>query len=58
MTTLCAAFQRVSAVAPDSVALRDIGDARTLTWREYAEQVREVAAGLAGIGVGHGDTVA
>ncbi|GAA3199394.1 hypothetical protein GCM10020255_103210 [Rhodococcus baikonurensis] len=58
MTTLCAAFQRVSAVAPDAVALRDIGDARTLTWREYAEQVREVAAGLAGIGVGHGDTVA
>ena len=58
MTTLCAAFQRVSAVAPDAVALRDIGDARTLTWRAYGEQVRDVAAGLAGIGVGHGDTVA
>lgn len=28
-----------------------------MTWREYAEQVRKVAAGLAGLGVRRGDTV-
>ena len=34
-----------------------LGDAQTLTWREYADQVRQVAAGLAGLGVRRGDTV-
>ncbi|WNG95212.1 fatty acid--CoA ligase FadD11 [Mycobacterium sp. ITM-2016-00318] len=55
--TLCEAFQRIAAVEPDAVALRTPGDAKTLTWREYAEQVRQVAAGLAGLGVKRGDTV-
>ncbi|MDI9914897.1 fatty acid--CoA ligase FadD11 [Rhodococcus sp. IEGM 1379] len=58
MTTLCSAFQRVSAVAPDAVAVRTIGGTQTLTWRDYADQVRDVAAGLTGIGVKRGDTVA
>jgi long-subunit acyl-CoA synthetase (AMP-forming) len=55
--TLCEAFQRTAAVDPDAVAVRTPGDSQTLTWREYAAQVRAVAAGLAGLGVGRGDTV-
>lgn len=33
------------------------GDAQTITWRQYADQVHQIAAGLAGLGVGRGDTV-
>ncbi|HZC52696.1 MAG TPA: fatty acid--CoA ligase FadD11, partial [Mycobacterium sp.] len=55
--TLCEAFQRTAAIDPDAVALRTPGDAQALTWRELAEQVRKVAAGLAGLGVRRGDTV-
>ncbi|WP_194833279.1 fatty acid--CoA ligase FadD11 [Nocardia sp. XZ_19_369] len=56
--TSCAAFQRVAAIDPDSVAVRSIGGAQSLTWRDYAAQVREVAAGLSALGIGRGDTVA
>ncbi|MFD7844582.1 fatty acid--CoA ligase FadD11 [Nocardia sp. NPDC059764] len=56
--TLPAAFQHTAAIDPDAIALRTPGDTRTLTWRDYARQVREVAAGLAAIGVTRGDTVA
>ena len=55
--TLCEAFERTAAIDPDAVALRTPGDTQTLTWREYADQVRQVAAGLAGLGVRRGDTV-
>ena len=55
--TLCEAFQRTAAIDPDAVALRTPGGAQTLTWRQYADQVRQVAAGLAGLGVRRGDTV-
>ena len=55
--TMCEAFQRTAAIDPDAVALRTPGGAQTLTWREYAAQVRRVAAGLAGLGVRRGDTV-
>lgn len=55
--TLCEAFQRTAAVDRDAVALRTPGGAQRLTWREYADQVRRVAAGLAGLGVTRGDTV-
>ena len=55
--TLCEAFQRTAAIDPDAVALRTVGDTQTLTWREYAEQVRRVTAGLAALGVRRGDTV-
>ncbi len=55
--TLCEAFQRTAAVDPDAVALRTPGGTQTLTWREYADQVRTVAAGLAALGVRRGDTV-
>ncbi|BBX73735.1 long-chain fatty acid--CoA ligase [Mycobacterium shinjukuense] len=55
--TMCEAFQRTAAIDPDAVALRTPGGAQTLTWREYAEQVRRAAAGMAGLGVKRGDTV-
>ena len=55
--TMCEAFQRTAAIDPDAIALRTPGGTQTLTWREYAEQVRKVAAGLAGLGVRRGDTV-
>jgi long-chain acyl-CoA synthetase len=55
--TLCEAFQRTAAIDPDAIALRTVGGSETLTWREYAAQVRQVAAGLAGLGVRRGDTV-
>jgi long-chain acyl-CoA synthetase len=55
--TLCEAFQWTASIDPDAVALRTPGGTQTLTWRELATQVRKVAAGLAGLGVGRGDTV-
>jgi long-subunit acyl-CoA synthetase (AMP-forming) len=55
--TLCEAFQRTAAIDPDAVALRTPHDTETLTWREYAAQVCQAAAGLAGLGVRRGDTV-
>ncbi|OBG94249.1 AMP-dependent synthetase [Mycobacterium sp. E3251] len=55
--TLCEAFQRSASIDPDAVALRTPGDTQTMTWSELAAQVRKVTAGLAGLGVGRGDTV-
>src|ERR1700739_4424511 len=55
--TLCEAFQRTALIEPDAVALRTVGDTQTMTWREFAEQVRQVTAGLAALGVRRGDTV-
>jgi long-chain acyl-CoA synthetase len=55
--TLCAAFQDTVARHPDKVALRTPDDSVAITWREYAQRVRSIAAGLAGLGVRHGDTV-
>ena len=44
----------------DRVALRhkDFGIWHRISWREYGARVREVAAGLISLGVGHGDRVA
>lgn len=56
--TAPAAFQATAAIDPDAIAVRDIGGTHTLTWRDYAAQVRATAAGLAALGVGRGDTVA
>ncbi|WP_168702830.1 AMP-dependent synthetase/ligase [Gordonia paraffinivorans] len=57
-TTLVEAFQATAADRPDSLALKAFGEDRSLTWSEYRTAVEEVAAGLADLGVGHGDTVA
>lgn len=56
-TTMCEAFQRTAVMDPDAVALRTPDGNQTMTWRDYAAQVRRVAAGLAGLGVRRGDTV-
>ncbi|KQZ75186.1 AMP-binding protein [Nocardioides sp. Root151] len=57
-TTVCAAFQRTVTVQPSAVALRTPGDAVSVTWQEYADRVRKVAAGLAELGLERGDTLA
>jgi len=57
-STLCAAFQATVAERPHEVALRTPGDVVRLTWAESAAEVQRLAGGLAGLGVGAGDTVA
>jgi len=56
--TLCEAFQLNVTRYGDRVALRTAGDVIAMTWREYGARVRSVAAGLAGLGVRRGDSVA
>src|SRR3954454_11326343 len=56
--TMCEAFQITVADHGDVPALRLPGGALEITWREYGERVRRTAAGLAALGVGHGDTFA
>jgi long-chain acyl-CoA synthetase len=56
--TLCEAFQGTVARRPDAVALRTWDGSIQFTWREYADRVAAIAAGLAGLGVGPGETVA
>jgi long-chain acyl-CoA synthetase len=55
--TVAGAFQATAAGRPSATALRTKDDEVSLTWGEYAERVRAVAAGLAALGVGRGDTV-
>lgn len=57
VATLCEAFQDTATKFADRVALRMPGDAATITWAQYAERVRTIAAGLARLGVKPGDTV-
>jgi long-subunit acyl-CoA synthetase (AMP-forming) len=56
--TVCEAFQRLAAQQPDRPALRTRDGSLELTWSQLAERVRSLAAGLAGLGIGKGDTVA
>jgi long-chain acyl-CoA synthetase len=56
--TVPAAFQRTAALYQGKPAVRTIDGSTTLTWAELAHEVRRAAAGLAGLGLGHGDTVA
>ena len=56
--TMCEAFQATAAARPDQVALRTLGGAVSITFAEYAERVKQLAAALHGLGVGRGDTVA
>jgi long-subunit acyl-CoA synthetase (AMP-forming) len=55
--SMCELFQASAAAHPDAVALRTPHNKVTITWREYAERVRQIAAGLAALGVRRGDTV-
>jgi long-chain acyl-CoA synthetase len=56
--TVAEAFQLTAAAHPDRCALRLKEDALAMTWREYADQVRSVAAGLAALGLEPGGTLA
>lgn len=56
-STLCEALQTTAAAYPDKVALRTPDDSVSYTWRQYAQRVERLAAGLAGLGVSRGDTV-
>jgi long-subunit acyl-CoA synthetase (AMP-forming) len=57
-TTLCRAFAATAAARADQPALRSADGETAWTWGEYAARVRAAAGGLAGLGVGRGDTVA
>jgi long-chain acyl-CoA synthetase len=57
-TTLCEAFQATAARFADQVALSTPDGAVQLTFGEYADRVRSLAAAFAAAGVGRGDTVA
>ncbi len=56
-TTMCEAFQITVADNPGTLALRTPGGETEITFAEYAERVRSLAAGLAALGVKRGDTV-
>jgi long-subunit acyl-CoA synthetase (AMP-forming) len=56
-STLCEAFQLTAAAHPDRIALRTKGGELELSWRDYAGRVRRLAAGLAALGLGKGDTL-
>jgi long-chain acyl-CoA synthetase len=55
--TLCAAFQDFVRRIPDEVIIRTPGNQVTITWRQWDQRARAIAAGLASLGVGRGDTV-
>jgi long-subunit acyl-CoA synthetase (AMP-forming) len=57
LATMCEAFQLTAAERSDQVALRTIRDGVSITFGEYAERVRRLAAGLHALGVRPGDTV-
>jgi long-chain acyl-CoA synthetase len=56
--TMAEAFQLTAAANADRCALRTKGDAVSVTWGEYADKVRALAAGLSAMGLGHGDSLA
>jgi long-subunit acyl-CoA synthetase (AMP-forming) len=56
--TVCGAFQATAEDFPDRVAIRTKGDDFNITWGDYAQRVRAAAAGLAGLGVSRGDSIA
>jgi long-chain acyl-CoA synthetase len=55
--TMCEAFQITAAEKPDQVALRTIADGVSISFADYAERVRRLAAGFHALGVRRGDTV-
>jgi long-subunit acyl-CoA synthetase (AMP-forming) len=55
--TMCAAFQVTAAERADMVAIRTKGDEFSITWGDYAEKVKRLAAGLAALGLERGQTI-
>jgi long-subunit acyl-CoA synthetase (AMP-forming) len=56
--TIAQAFRLTAATRPDAVAIRTKGDEFSLTWGQLRERVDALAAGLAGLGLKPGDTLA
>jgi long-chain acyl-CoA synthetase len=56
--TVPQAFQRTVAAHGSRVAFREIGGGYSLTWREAGKRVRNLAAGLTGLGLAKGDRLA
>src|SRR3954466_14589465 len=56
-STICGAFQVTSREFPDRVAIRIKDDEMSMTWAEYNQKVQQLAAGLAALGLGRGDTI-
>src|SRR4051812_36127566 len=56
-STMCGAFQVTAAERPDQVAIRTKGDDLTITWGDYADRVKKLAAGLASLGLERGQTI-
>jgi hypothetical protein len=52
------AFRRLAAKHPDRVAVRTVDDRVSITWGALRERVDALAGGLAGLGLGRGDTIA
>ncbi|TML04891.1 MAG: long-chain fatty acid--CoA ligase [Actinobacteria bacterium] len=57
-TTIAEAFRQTVAHKPDEVAIRTKGDAFTITWAQLRDRVDALAAGLGGLGLKKGDSVA
>ena len=55
--TMCEAFQATAAARADQVALRTIADGVSITFRQYAECVRQYAGAFHALGVRRGDRV-
>src|SRR6059058_6167077 len=56
--TMCGAFQATVNDSADHVAVRTKGDEFSITWGEYGDRVRRLTAGLAGLGLERGQTIA
>jgi long-subunit acyl-CoA synthetase (AMP-forming) len=56
-STMCGAFQVTAAERADKVAIRTKGDEFSMTWGEYADKVKKLAAGLAALGLERGKTI-
>jgi len=56
--TLTEALRRTAATYPEVVALRTVDDTFSITWSQLLARAEALAAGIAGLGVRGGDTVA
>ena len=57
-STIAEAFQVTARTHPERCALRLKDDELSMSWAEYADKVRRTAAGLAGLGLGRGSSLA
>jgi long-chain acyl-CoA synthetase len=56
-STFAEAFQATAAAHPDRPALRTKDDELSISWGEYADKVRAISAGLAGLGLERGQAL-